>query len=219
MRVRRMRIESTLAVVLLAVSLGTAAPLGAQAHGLDRIRDHYGDEVAERVSVLLEDARGQDVPEGPIMDKALEGAAKGVPASRLLPVLESFRERLGHARSALGSGDNVQAIVAGAEAMKHGLRESALGRISRAAGGDATMALVAAGDLARAGAESGSAAELVERAVEAGQSGAALLAVSAAVRRRIERGESPAAAIQAVREALVEGTFPEERGPTWNRGR
>lgn len=205
--------RALLAGVMAALLVWSAVPALAQERGLDRIRERYGEEMAEEISVVLREAREEGIPDGLILDKALEGAAKGVPANRLVSVLRSFRERLGEARKALAPEPSEDALLAGAEALQHGVGASVLRRISEAAGEDVAMALVAATELAGAGVAPAAARDLVERALESGQRGSALLHVSAAVRRRIRQGEAPAEAVQAVRRALEEGAFPGKTPP------
>jgi hypothetical protein len=133
------------AVVLAAVMLAPA--LGAQERDVRAELAARGavpgfvDMVAERV----EAAHAARLPAGPLIDKALEGWAKHVPAQRVAVALEQLRTRLETGRGvvvAAGMLEPTDAVVAGAaEALARGLTpEEVRALVTRAPGPEAAAA-------------------------------------------------------------------------------
>jgi hypothetical protein len=93
----------------------------------------FADAMAHQVAL----AREADLPAGPVVDKALEGWAKHVPAPRVVMALEQVRERLEAGRRAAiaaGLARPPDAVVAGAaEALARGLGAEDIGRVVTAA--------------------------------------------------------------------------------------
>lgn len=173
---------------------------------LETIRGRAGPEAADRIREAVARAREAGVPAGPVLDKALEGIAKGVPPARLMPAVEAYVGRLGRAAAVLGGSSPPAEIVAAADALGRGVPEDELRSVGRGAGGeDRSIALVVLGDLVEMGVPADRAAEAVRDALSDGRGGEALLHLPGLVRRRVRAGTPPARAAEQAQEALRRG--------------
>lgn len=185
-----------LAAVLAAGS--THALLGQDRSA--RIREAYAPEAAEQIEALVQEAGRNGVPTAPLYDKALEGAAKRVPAARVMPALREYSGRMQRAQRLLGSTREVAWVVAGADALRRGVAADALTSIGREAGTRTPMALVVMGDLMEAGVPAGRAMEVMREALVRTKGEEGLLDVPTALRRLVREGAlAPDAARQMLR--------------------
>jgi len=133
--------------VLLATAVAVAPSLLAQERDVRAelaargAPPEFVNVVAERIAA----ARAARMPAGPLLDKALEGWAKHVPAQRVALALEQLRARLETGRGvvvAAGMLEPTDAVVAGAaEALARGLTpEEVRELVSRAPGPEAAGA-------------------------------------------------------------------------------
>ncbi|HKK27666.1 MAG TPA: hypothetical protein VKB18_06260 [Gemmatimonadota bacterium] len=192
----------------------TRADLGAK---LEQVRSQFGPAVSSRIEDLLSDARSAGVPESLVLDKALEGAAKGVPGPRVVQALETYASRLSATRKLLGRSADGSMLVAGADALQKGVPEGAVRAVGTTGGGD-PMALVALGDLLDAGVPVDQAVDVVQKALKKGQRGDQLLDVPARVRSLIRQGTSPGQAAGTVGSAIGNGGPPGGAPPGQAKG-
>lgn len=101
------------AVLVLAFVTGGAEAQDSRLSRLDR-------RVETEVSALVDSARRLGIPTEPVVDKALEGAAKRAPNDRIINVVRSRFGELVAARGALGSGALDAEIIAAADALHAG---------------------------------------------------------------------------------------------------
>jgi hypothetical protein len=184
---------------------------------LRQMRDHFGPAVSARIDDVLASARKAGVPEDVLITKALEGAAKGVPGTRVVEALRSYSERLQRADRLLGGSAGSPILVAAADALQKGVDPNAVGEVGRAAGGD-PLPLVVLGDLRDAGVPVDQAVEVVRQALKQGRHGDQLLEVSAEVRRAIRAGKPPGQAAQEVGRALQGAGAPSPMGKGQGNG-
>lgn len=202
------RIATTAALLALlllpAPGLAQEAEAGERAEAkMERVRSQLGADGAARIQEAVTKARDAGVPAGPVLDKALEGIAKGVPAARLAPAVEAYVDRLARAAAVLGEGPPPAEIVAAADALGRGVPEGQLQAVTRAAGAeDRAIALVVLGDLVEMGVPADRAAGAVQDAMAAGRGGETLLHLPGLVRRRLRAGTPPDQAAEQAREAL-----------------
>lgn len=162
---------------------------------MTRLQERLGEEATERMREIVQRAEQRGVPSGPLLDKALEGAAKGVPAERVTAALSAYADRLGRGAELLGSEAPSSEVVAATDALSRGVSEEAVREVARAApSGGRAIPLVVLGDLAEAGVPVERAVGVVREALERGHAGEALLEVPARVRRMVRQGVSPAEA-------------------------
>lgn len=101
------------AVLVLAL---VAARVDAQDPRLSRLDRRVQSEVTS----LMDSARSLGIPTEPVIDKALEGAAKRAPNDRIINVVRSRFRELVAARGALGSGAMDAEVIAAADALHAG---------------------------------------------------------------------------------------------------
>ena len=75
------------ALMLLGLTAFAAPGLVAQEDVPARLQGRVPPAVAAAVSALIDTARARGLPGTPLVDKALEGAVKGVPAERIVPAV------------------------------------------------------------------------------------------------------------------------------------
>lgn len=203
--------------LLAAVVVATASPLRAQEDPRDRVREAFPAEAAERILEIVDGASEAGLPVEPLLNKALEGAAKRVPAPRVADAVSGLAERLGTVREVLGTDAGAGTLVAGADALRRGVdREAIRAMAERAsAGRNASVALVVLGDLVELEVPVDEALEIVGEALERGREGDDLLAVSSAVRRLVQQGVVPSQAATAV-DRVLRGLGPPPGVPPVN---
>lgn len=103
-----------LARLVATMSLLLAAPLSAQDA---RLSERLAAEARTGVEAEIREARAQGLPVEPLVQKALEGAARGAEGSRIVAVVHGLRERLAAARGALGDSATESELVAAAGAL------------------------------------------------------------------------------------------------------
>jgi hypothetical protein len=166
-------------------------------------------DVFTQVEAIAADAVRGGLPPEPLWDKALEGAAKRVPAERIPAALTEYVGRLGSARGALGADLPPGALVAGADALRRGVPVAALAQVRE--GARTSMALVVLGDLVETGVPVDRAIDVVRAALEQRAADEDMLALGARVRAAMRQGQSAGAAADGVRRAIREGRI--RRGP------
>lgn len=196
------------AIALFSLTLALPAALAGQDARLDRIRQAYPAEVASRIEAILADAEAMNVPVEPLVSKALEGAAKGVPGERVVTALSSYAGRLEEAASLVGGDRDADDVVAAADALKRGVPSQAVRSLAGGSSGDVAIPLVVLGDLIEAGVPVDGAYDVVEDALARRPRAEELLAIPAAVRRLIREGKLPDEAASAVGIAIAQGQLP-----------
>ncbi len=205
-----------LGMVLAPMASPAAAQEGVDAR-LERIRAQLPATAMERIESQLQQAMERGLPVEPLLDKALEGMAKRVPADRIAGAVVQLTTQLGQARDILGEGAPPAAtdITAVADAIRRGVPEHAVRRIAGgAAGGEpVAMAVHTVGDLLDQGVPVEEALTAVEAWRARGGEPRQLRELPAAVERMIRQGTLPAHAAAAVTRAM-DGGPP---GPPGNR--
>lgn len=174
--------------------LAWMAPLVA--HAADpRLAARLDPQTAAGVQQLVDDALSRHLPTEPLISKALEGAAKGAPAERILAAVRAQATGLGEARAALGDSSSEPEIVAGAGALLAGVPRDSLIRLrATRAGRPLLVPLVVLADLVTRKVPTGAAASAILTASRSGARDADLLRMRERVERDIAAGVSPAAA-------------------------
>lgn len=195
-----------------------AAPLGAQDVSA-RLAGRVSPEVAALVEQLARSAAERGLPVDPLIQKAIEGSAKGVPADRVAIAVRAVATQLDAAAAALRQGGltppDTHMIAAGAFALNAGLRERDLAELARA-GGSPAATLRVAGTLAALGVPPGQTVALVKASIRAGRPAAELLALPAQLQAEVARGNTPAQAAAGLARAAAASS---RRGPPPGHGR
>lgn len=154
-------------------------------------------ELVADVTAAASEAMAQGLPADPLVDKAIEGWAKRVPAPRILAVIRQFRLQLFDARQAVQRGRGGEplgtVVAAGAEAMGRGLTAEQVETIVRAAPRPESSApgLRVAAALTAQGLTSDQAVEVVIDAMRRGHTDAQLLDLPSVARAMHARGLGP----------------------------
>ncbi|HEY3279867.1 MAG TPA: hypothetical protein VGJ83_05090 [Gemmatimonadales bacterium] len=208
--------------ILLVVVATVAAPLRAQQDVAARLAGRVPQEVIALVRQLSADAAARGLPVEPLIQKAIEGGAKAVPADRIAAAVRGVVVQLDGAAAALADAGltppDTETIAAGAFALNAGLDGRDVASLARVAGraNRATIALRVAGTLSALGVPAAETVTLVSEMMRAGRGPAELTALPARLQAEVARGATPAqAATGLARAAAAPGRSPQppRRGP------
>ena len=204
--------------VTLVLGTTVAGGLGAQDVQV-RLDRRVSPEVQRAVRRIAADAAAQGLPVDPLVQKAIEGGAKGVPGDRVIAAVRALAGRLAEAKEAVSeagvaapSGDVVEG---GADALNAGLSRSQVGALVRMSKPpqDPALTLRVAATLAALGVPATQALELVQGMISAGRSPSDLLGLPGQVQAGVARGATPAQAAAGL--ARAAGGPPPGRAPDW----
>ncbi len=201
------------AIVILSLLLTLPGALAAQEAQLQRLHESYPDHAVERIQTILAEAAASGVPSDPLLAKALEGAAKGVAADRVVAALSAYRERLEQGAGLVGPAAAPGAVVMAADALRRGVPSETIRSLATGWPDQFTVPLLVVGDLIEAGVPVGRAREIVEDALARGEDPEALLAIPAAVRRLMREGTLPEDVAALIGQAIRQGQLPSLMGP------
>ena len=206
--------------IAVSLVLGTtlAGGLGAQDVQV-RLDRRVSPEVQRAVRGIAADAAAHGLPVDPLVQKAIEGGAKGVPGDRIISAVRALAGRLAEAKEAVSeagvaapSGDVVEG---GADALNAGLNKSQVGELVRVSQPpqDPGLTLRVAATLAALGVPATQAIQLVQGMISAGRSPSDLLGLPGQVQAGVARGATPAQAAAGL--ARAAGGPPPGRAPDW----
>jgi len=171
-----------------------AAPLAAQQDVPARLAGRVPPDVATLVRQLATSAAARGLPVDPLIQKAIEGSAKGVPSARVATALRGLVAQLDVAAAALrdagSTPPDTDAIAAGAFAVNAGLSGkdvTALAVASRPSN-NVPATLRVASTLAAMGVPPAQTVELVTNVIDAGGSTADVLALPTQVMAGVSEG-------------------------------
>src|SRR3989449_8832034 len=190
-----MRFPSILSLAVIA-----AAPLAGQQRFTGRIA-----AVVESLGVA---AAARGLPVDPVIEKAIEGSAKGIPAERGTAALRVTADHLHTAAASLRDGGisgATIAIAAGEFAITAGLRGRDITELARTGrpAADVTVGLRVAGTLAALGVPRPESVKLVSTELRLGRPPADLLALPGRVETEVARGATPAQAAAGLTRAAA----------------
>jgi hypothetical protein len=206
------------ALTLLSLAAFMAPGLAAQEDVSARLQGRVSPAVATAVSALVDSARARGLPGTPLVDKALEGAVKGVPAERIVPAVRTVLNQLdasaGALRAAGVAAPSDQSIEAGAFAIAAGLTVSDVSAIAGAADRDhpTAVALQVAGALAALGVPRPETVGLVRAEIQSGRPLGDLVSLPGQVQAAMAGGALPAAAAQGLERAAAAHQPPRPSG-------
>ena len=171
-------------------------------------------DVRKAVVTIAADAAARGLPVEPLVEKAIEGGAKGVPADRVIAAVRTLAGRMGDAMSALRAAGVVapsgDVVEGGADALNVGLTSSDvrdLVRVSRPPY-DASLTLRVAATLVALGVPPDQALQLVNAMIKAGRSPGDLLTLPAEVQAGVGGGATPGQAAAGLARAAAAGRPP-----------
>lgn len=206
-----------------SLALALAAPLAAQSAApppTSRLAGRVPAEALPAIDSLIAVAVAESLPSEPLVQKALEGSAKGVPAARLVFGVRRGLMQLREARALVTRAAPDQPpreghVAAVAAALARGLSPSIVERLLAAAPDESPgPALHAAADLIAHRFNPDSATALLVEAHEKGLHSVRLLDVATAATHELQRGRTTAEALARVRAMLP--NVPE--APVTHRG-
>lgn len=198
--------------------LTATTPLLAQG-ARDRLAGRVPAAALTALDSILQDAARAGLPTEPLIQKALEGGAKGVAPDRIVAAVGSSAAQLRGARTLLGSAGESRPsdpgeVIAVAAALSRGVSPELVGRLSAALPGEPTgPALHAVADLVGHGFAEGASVDLMIAGARLGLRGLRFLDVAAAVVQELQRGRSHAAALALVRAVLPHVPAPPRPAP------
>lgn len=169
---------------------------------------------ANALRLLFEDAAELGLPVRPLINRALEGAARRSPGDRILRVVREHALALQEAKRALGDRATEDELEAGAIAVRAGLDWRAVEsvRASRPTG-SVVVPLVVLTDLVRRGVPASNARDAVATLVRSPRADDVLLGLQATVAKNAQRG--PGMALDALnRYVRSMGATPAATTPT-----
>ena len=206
----------------MVLTLG-AMRLEAQADVAERLRGRVPPEVVAAV-VRLAAAATNGVPVDPLVQKAIEGSAKGIPAPRVVVALEELARRLETSvvalRAAGLAAPDPGTVEAGAFALGTGIADGEVGQLARLSRPPVTpeATLRVAGALTAMGVPHAQAVELLSQAIQGGGSAGDISSLPAQVQAGVGRGLTPGQAASAVgRAARSQRPAQPPRGPPAGR--
>lgn len=204
-------------ITVLALPL---ALLGMQ-HGIaERLAGRVPPDVAAIVMEVGTAAAARGLPVDPLIQKAIEGSAKGVPAERVVAAVRLLATQLDTAAAAWRAGGlapDTDAVAAGGFAITAGLSGRDIAQLagSGAQPSEAIVGLRVAGTLAALGVPPAEAVSLVSATLEAGRPASELLALPTRLQAEVAKGASPAQAAAGLARAAAAQS---RRGPPPGRG-
>lgn len=192
-----------LSILALMALAGTSVAQDVQR---ERLREAFPAEAVGQIEEILARAEAAGVPSEPLLAKALEGAAKRVPAERVVAALSAYANRMEQATTLVGPSRGDAAVVAAADALRRGVPADALKALSKHEG-ELAVPLVVLADLVEAGVPVQGAYNVVESALNRRHMPDDMLAIPGAVRRLVREGQLPAEAAATVGTAIGRGQF------------
>ncbi len=203
---------------LFVASLAT--PLAGQDSIAVRLAGRVPPEVV-RVVKELAASSARDVPVEPLVQKAIEGGAKGVPAERVVTALRELAGQLGIAAAALHEAGierpSADVVEGGAYSLGAGLSARDVRDVARASQPpyDPAMTLRVAATLAALGVPPKATVRLVRDMISAGRAPSDLAALPGEVQADMARGATPAQAAEGLARGAGAGHAPPGRQPGW----
>ena len=170
--------------------------LAAVAQGQEpRLVGRVPDPARMQVNAILAAAHTRGLPTEPLVDRALEGAAKGAPPAMIVAAVTRLRDELILVRSAFGETASTAELTAGASALRAGATTASLARLRAVRSGQPlTVAAAVMADLVAAGVPADTAVGAV-LALASDADDADYLTFRRNVQRDIALGASPSAAL------------------------
>jgi hypothetical protein len=195
-----------------------ALPLGLAAQGdvAGRLSGRVPPDVARAVQDVAAGLTARGLPADPLVDKAIEGAAKRVPAERVIAAVRALAGRLDQAARALRAGGiaapRADAVEGGADALNAGLGPDQVRDLAKLSQPpyDAALTLRVAAELAGLGVGPQETLDLLRDVIKTGGTPSDLLNLPAEVASGVARGQTPVQAAHGVGRGNV-GTPPPSR--------
>jgi hypothetical protein len=169
----------------------------------------------DAVTAIVDSARAAKLPTAPLIDKALEGAARGSENGRIVNAVHQLSVRMTTARGVLGTSASADEIKTAASALDAGVGAPDIARLHTACGKNPlTMALSVLTDLIGRSVPVPTATNVVLQLARAGVKDPDFSLFQRNVRADIDRGADPSAAATTRARGLVVRTTPPPKKPS-----
>jgi len=211
-------VRATGLVLALIAATGLARALAAQDVAA-RLDGRVAPEVRQAVRAIAADATAHGLPVEPLVQKAIEGGAKGVSAERVIAAVRAVAARLADAADALRAADiaapGAEVVEAGADALNAGLNAGQVRELTLASRPpyDPAVTLRVAATLAALGVPPKQTLSLVLGMISAGRAPGDLLALPSQVEAGVAAGETPPQAAAGL--ARAQGGTPPGQTQGW----
>lgn len=194
----RLRLAGALAIAALAISSGQLMAQDA------RLAARLDKPTFSAVNAIVDSARVAKLPTAPLVDKALEGAAKGSDGAKIVVAVHQLSLRMASAKRVLGPSASADEIKAAAAAIDAGVSARDLARLRDASGKrQITMPLAVLTDLIGREVPVATATNVVLQLARSGVKDSEFALFQRNVRADIDRGAEPAAAATTRARGLV----------------
>jgi len=198
--------------LVLVLALGTGS-VSAQSLVDRRLATRLDPSTRSAVVAIIDSARMARLPVEPLVDKALEGAAKRATTQQIVAAVRTFMGQLEEARQALGDASSEPELIGGAQAIRAGVSAQQLGKLRRVRTGvQIATALTVVSDLVTREVPVDTAVAVVSSLVGAEASDDQLLAVRTDIEADILSGKPPSVAAstrgKALEQTLAASTPP-----------
>ena len=157
------------------------------------------------VAAIIDSARTSSLPVEPLIDKALEGAAKKAASQQIVAAVRTYYVQLDQARAALGDASSAADLVGGAQAIRAGIPVSQLQKLRRARPSlQIAAALTVVSDMVAREVPIDTAVAVVASLINAAATDEQLLAVRGNIETDILAGMQPALAASTRGHALAQ---------------
>lgn len=202
---------------IVLVFVLAAGSVSAQSNVDPRLASRLDPRTRSAVVAIIDSARLSTLPIEPLIDKALEGAAKRATSQQIVSAVRTFAGQLLEARRALGDRSTDPELLGGAQAIRAGIPVQQLERLRKARSGvQIATALTVASDLVTREVPVDTAVVVVTKLVESSVSDEQLLAVRSDIESDILSGKPPAVAAStrghALEQTLAQSTPPNGAG-------
>ena len=175
-------------------------------------------EVSRAVRAIAADAARQGLPVEPLVQKAVEGSAKGVPADRVIAAVRALSERLGQASDVLrqpGAAPARDVVEGAADALAAGLGGKDVRELVAASQPpyDPALTLQVAATLTALGVPATETVRLIEGMIQSHKAPGDLLGLPSQVQADVAHGSTPSQAAAGL--ARAAGGTPPGRTPGW----
>ncbi len=190
-----MKLRPARSLVTLSLACAALASAGAQD---PRIGNRLDAPTRAAISALVDSARAQGIPIGPLMEKVDEGVAKGADGPRIVAAVRSLTVEMAGAHRALGTVASADEIKAAASAMHAGVPAVELGKMKKESKlrRSLTLPFTVLADIVSRGVPVQTAANAVRSLVGAGARDADINKFQKNVSEDIQQGAPPAAAAE-----------------------
>jgi hypothetical protein len=202
---------SVVARALVALMLAAPAAVAQDARLVARLDK----ATLDAVNAIVDSARAAKLPTAPLVDRALEGSARGSDGPKIISAVQQLSVRMGSAKRALGATATADEIKAAAGALDAGISSNDLARLRAAAGKrQVTTPLSVLTDLVGRAVPVSTATNLVVQLAKSGVKDPEFTLFQRNVRADIDRGADPTVAATTRARGLIlrtnTGTKPSE---------